>query len=98
MTNPKLKTAGAVTKAVGAMVSNFDWIKEPFKNAQKTLAGLIKDVNKTFGNAPLKTIGKWSGIGAVVCGTISTLGWFGLKKGLMTKEVQKAEAAKVANA
>ncbi len=53
----------------------------------------FKGANKRLGLSPLKTIGKWSAIGAAGFGALSTLGWFGLKKGLMTKENEKAVKA-----
>lgn len=91
--NPKIKMTGDLGKALSAMCKDFNWITDPLKNMQTTLMDTIKNLNKGLGNAPIKTIGKWSAIGAAVCGTLSTLGWFGLKKGLMTKENEKAIAA-----
>ncbi len=90
LTNPKFKTSSAVGKALSAMFKDFNWLTEPLKNMQNTIIETAKDLNKNLGNAPIKTIGKWSAIGAAACGTLSTLGWFGLKKGLMTKENEKA--------
>lgn len=98
MTNPKLKTTSAVTKAIGGMFKDFNWITEPLKNMQTTLMDTIKNLNKGLGNAPIKTIGKWSAIGAAAGTAVSTLGWFGLKKGLMSKENEKAVAAQAAEA
>ncbi len=93
MTNPKLKTSSAVGKAIGSMFKDFSWLTEPLKNMQGTVLDTVKGLNKKLGYAPIKSIGKWSAIGAVACGTLSTLGWFGLKKGLMTKENEKAVKA-----
>lgn len=95
--NPKVKMAGDLGKAVSAMTRDFSWITNPLKNAQSTLIDTIKNLNKCLGNAPIKTIGKWSAIGAVTCGTLSTLGWFGLKKGLMIKENEKTIASQGVN-
>ena len=72
------------------MFKDFNWITEPLKNMQNTIIETAKGLNKNLGNAPIKTIGMWSAIGAVACGTLSTLGWLGLKKSLMTKENEKA--------
>lgn len=91
--NPKVKMTGDLGKAVSAMFRDFNWITEPLKNMQTTLSDTIKNLNKGLGNAPIKTIGKWSAIGAAACGTLSTLGWFGLKKGLMKKENEKMIAS-----
>ena len=98
MNNPKLKTTNAIGKAIGAMFKDFNWIAEPLKNMQTALMDTAKNLNKGLGNAPLKTIGKWSAIGAAAGTAVSTLGWFGLKKGLMTKENEKAIATQNANA
>ena len=38
-----------------------------------------------------KTIGKFSLIGAAICGTLSTLGWGLFKGALMEKETKKSE-------
>ena len=82
-----------------------DQIKEELKNNPKLKLtnGLsnalgeiihgIKGANRRFGFSPAATIGKWSAIGAVFFGTLSTLGWFGLKKSLMTKENEKTIAS-----
>jgi len=88
--NPKVKFSKDLCKALSAMFKDFNWLTEPLKNMQNTIIETAKGLNKNLGNAPIKTIGKWSAIGAAACGTLSTLGWFGLKKGLMTKENEKA--------
>lgn len=98
MTNPKLKRTSAIGKAIGAMFKDFNWITQPLKNMQTSIVDTVKNLSKGVGNAPIKTIGKWSAIGAAACGTLSTLGWFGLKKGLMTKENEKAIASQGQNA
>lgn len=59
----------------------------------KDVVNGFKGANRRLSFSPLKTIGIWSAIGAAGFGALSTLGWFGLKKGLMSKENEKAVKA-----
>ena len=87
--NPKIKVSKDMLKAIGGLGKDFSWFSEPFKAMQKSILDGIKRLDRGLGNAPVKTIGKFSLAGAAICGTLSTLGWFGLKKMLMKKETDK---------
>lgn len=89
--NPKIKLSKNITKALKGMLKNLNWINEPIKNLQKTIIDAAGNLNNSLGKAPIKTIGIHSAIGAGICGTISLIGWFGLKKGLMNKEVNNKQ-------
>lgn len=91
--NPKIKASKDILRAIGGLGKDFKWFSEPFKAMQEGILNGFKAIDKGLGNAPIKTIGKWSAIGAAACGTLSLLGWAGLKKGLMKKETAKTEAA-----
>lgn len=91
--NPKIKVSKDMLKAIGGLGKDFKWFSEPFRAMQKAILDGIKRLDKGLGNAPIKTIGKYSVYGALACGTLSLLGWFGLKKGLMRKETAKTQAA-----
>ncbi len=91
--NSKIKVSKDMLKAIGGFGKDFSWITEPFRAMQKSILDGIKRLDRGLSNAPIKTIGKWSAAGAAVCGTISTLGWFGLKKMLMKKETEKLNSA-----
>lgn len=91
--NPKIKTSTGLVRSLKGMFKDSKWITEPLEALQKNIVGGAQNLNKNLGKAPLKTIGKWSAIGAVACTTISTLGWAILKKALVKKETSKAELA-----
>jgi len=94
--NPKIKSSVETLKAIGGLknlVKDPAWLTNPLRNMQKTILEGVKHFDRDLGNMPIKTIGKWSAIGALACGTLSTLGWFGLKKMLMKKETAKTQAA-----
>lgn len=91
--NPKIKVSKDAIKALTGLGKDFKWFSDPFKAMQRNILDGFKGLDKGLGNAPIKTIGKWSAIGAAACGVISLLGWFGLKSGLMKKETAKAEIA-----
>ncbi len=89
--NPKIKASKDIIKAVGGLGKDFKWFSEPFKAMQEAILNGFKNIDIGLGKAPIKTIGKWSAIGAAACGTISLLGWAGMKKGLMKKETANLE-------
>ncbi len=89
--NPKIKISKDMLKALGGLGKDLSWFSEPFKAMQKGILEGIRAIDKGLGHAPIKTIGKYSVFGALACGTLSLLGWFGLKKGLMKKENAKLE-------
>lgn len=91
--NPKIKLSKNIIKAGQGMIKNFDWIKQPIKKLQQTIVDAASSFNNSLGKAPIKTVGIHSAIGAVACGTLSLLGWFALKKGLMNKETRKTQMA-----
>jgi len=99
--NPSLKKFSDITRALKNMSRNSNWLSDPWKAFNDAIHGnidgiknMIKTLDKKVIRAlAFKTVGAGSIIGAVVCGTLSTLGWFGLKKGLMTKENEKAVKA-----
>lgn len=90
--NPKVKVSKDVLKSVTEMFKDISWLTEPLSKFQESAKNAVKSIDKGLGNLPIKTIGKWSAIGAVACGTLSTLGWFGLKSMLMRKETAKTDA------
>ena len=99
--NPSLKKFGDIGRALKNMSRNSNWLSEPFRIFGDALRGnfdgiknMIKTLDKKVIKAiALKTVVPGAVIGAVACGTLSTLGWFGLKKSLMTKENEKAVKA-----
>lgn len=91
--NPKIKASTGLVKSLKGMSKDTKWITEPLEALQKNIVEGAQNLNKGLGNAPIKTIGKWSAIGAGVCTVISTLGWAILKKVLIKKETSKAELA-----
>jgi len=91
--NPKIKASKDILKAVCGLGKNCKWFTDPLKAMQENIINGIKQIDSSLGKAPIKTIGKWSAIGAAACGTLSLLGWAGLKKGLMKKETQRTEMA-----
>ena len=96
--NPSLKKFKNIAQAAKNMSQDSKWLSEPLKAFTDALHGniegiknMIKTLDKNVIKAiALKTVLPGALIGATVCGTLSTLGWFGLKKGLMTKENEKA--------
>ncbi len=90
--NPKIKVSKDMLKAIGGLGKDFKWFTEPFKAMQEAILDGIKRLDKGLGMAPVKTIGKWSAIGALTCGVVSLLGWLGLKGMLMKKESAKTQA------
>ena len=94
--NPKVNLSTNLARAIKRMIQKPDWITEPFKTLKTTLIDAAKGLNKSLGKAPIKTIGLHSVVGAVACTALSILGWLGLKKTIMKKEVAKAEAAAAA--
>lgn len=91
--NPKIKTSTGLVKSLKGLAKDTNWITEPLEALQKNVVEGAKKLNSGLGKAPLKTIGKWSAIGAAACATVSTLGWLVFKKVLMKKETSKAELA-----
>ena len=99
--NPSLKKFSEITKALKKMSHSGNWLSDPWKAFNDAIHGnidgiknMIKSLDKKLiGALAFKTVGVGSIIGAVVCGGLSTLGWFGLKKGLMAKENEKAVKA-----
>ncbi len=89
---PQIKNSKEIIKAIKDMGADLSWITEPLKNMQTAIVNGAHDLNKGLGKAPVKTIGKWSAIGAAVCGTASTLCWLGLKKSIMKKEQKKFDS------
>lgn len=92
--NPKIKTSTGIVKGLKGMFKDSKWITEPLKAMQTSIVEGAQELNKGMGKTPLKTIGKWSAIGAAACATISTLGWAMFKGLLVKKETKKAELAK----
>lgn len=90
--NPKVKVSKDVAKSLKEMFKDISWLTEPLSKLQEGLQKSLKSFDKGLGNLPIKTIGKWSAIGAAVCGTTSLLGWFGFKSLLMRKETAKTQA------
>ena len=91
--NKLVKNSKAIVAVMKEMAQDASRIKYPLENFRNTIVQAGKDLNKGLGRAPIKTIGKWSAIGAAACGAVSTLGWLGFKKTIMKKEEQKLEAA-----
>ena len=89
--NPKIKVSKDMLKAIGGFGKDFKWFTEPFKAMQEAILSGIKRLDKGLGMAPVKTVGKWSAIGAAACTVVSVLGWLGLKGMLMKKETSKAQ-------
>ena len=90
--NPKVKVSQDVLQSLKEMFKDISWLTAPLSKFQESAANAVKSVDKGLGNLPIKTIGKCSAIGAAICGTLSTLGWFGLKSMLMRKETAKTDA------
>ena len=89
--NPKIKTSTGLVKGLKEMLKDSSWITEPLKGMQDSIVSGAKELNNGLGKVPLKTIGKFSLIGAAICGTLSTLGWGLFKGALMEKETKKSE-------
>ncbi len=89
--NPKIKTSTGIVKGLKEMCKDSGWITEPLKAMQRSIVEGAQNLNKGMGKAPLKTIGKYSAIGAAACATISTLGWALFKGLLVKKETKKSE-------
>lgn len=77
--NPKIKISKDLFKAATGLGKDFKWLSEPFKAMQTSILEGIKRLDKGIAMAPIKTIGKWSAIGAISCTTYHCWGGSVLK-------------------
>lgn len=95
-TNPNIQKSKKVlthTRLIFRKLKNLTkdskWFGEPLKELQGTLVKEIKKIDLKLSLAPVKTMGIYAVLGSVACGTISILGWLGLKKILLPKSKEK---------
>ena len=75
------------------MVEDSSSVTKPVKSVFGAIRDGAKNLNKNLGKVPIKTIGKWSAIGAAACSAISLAGWGIFKSALMKKETKNSELA-----